>query len=215
MSNNLGLENIVSSNSLIETKHKSDNDWVITVSINSFGNFIEIKQVEDYLTSVIMIGDKLLCRYTCKEYIYILDVEVYNIKFASRSIVLKANEIKTVKNIRKHHRYEVYLSSSYCVDGTIGENYSIVTNISYSGLSIITRGNLNIDEIIDLSIYFPGFIFVLVKCSVKWRDKINENNLYGLQIIGLDDISQFQYSNFIKKLNRKERTLRKKGEKLL
>lgn len=215
MCKNVALENIITLHTLIETKHKNDNDWVITVILNSFGNFIEVKQVNDYLSKVLMIGDQILCRYVCEEYVYLLEVEVYNIKFATRSVVFKVGDIKTIKNTRKHKRYEVYISSSYCKDGTIGECYSVVVNASASGLTIIAGGDLNLDEQVDLSIYLPGFNFISARCIVKWHDKVENNNSYGLQIVDLDEISRYQYDNFIRKLRRKERVLRKKGGKLL
>lgn len=215
MLENLELEKLIEPCKLIETKHQSDNNWIITVILNSFGNFIEIKQVEDYLNSILMIGDRLQCKFVTNKAIYLIEAEVYNVKFASRAVVLKASDIKTIENIRKYRRYDVYLSASFSKKGTVGENYCVIVNVSAEGLSIITRSGLEMDERINIGIYFHGFHFLMAECAVKWQDKINGNNLYGLLIVDMDEITRFQYLNYIKKLQRKERTLRKKGENLL
>lgn len=199
---------------LIETKHKNGNDWVITLILNIYKNYIEVRQVEKYLTSVLMIGDKLQCKYITKDLIYLIDAEVYNIKFASSSVVLKVSNIKSLENNRTQNRYDVYLSSSFSRENSIGEYYCVTVNVSLSGLSIISKRSLELDETINVSIYFNSYNFLMVKCSVKWVDKSNDNNLYGLSIIEMDEISKSQYNNYIKKLKHKEYLLRKKGEKL-
>lgn len=215
MLESIGFERLIEQYRLIETKHISNNDWVITVVLNSYGDYIEVKQVEDYLTSVLMIGDNLQCKFITKETIYLFDAEVYNIKLVSRSIVLKVFDVKTMKNNRKHARYEVYLSSSLKMEGFMGECYCVVVNVSIGGLSIITRCKLGINDKVNLSMYINGFSFLTAECFVEWTENMNRNSLYGLSIINMDELSRIQYSNFIKKLQRKERLLRKKGEKIL
>ena len=209
------LEDFLEPGIIIETKHKNANDWVVTEIVSCFADYIELRQVEDYLTSVVMLGDKLLCRIITPKTIYIIRAEVYNVKFASRTLILKAYKLETVENTRTRNRYDVYLSSSIKKVDWIGEEYSVVVNISVSGLSLITKAKLDIDDKIQVSIYFKGFQNIIAECSIRWKGEFNENPLYGLSIDYMDEISDFKYKNFIKKVQRKEMYHRKKGKNLL
>jgi len=209
----INLENLIKPFSIIKTKHAGGNDWVTTAVINSRGQFLEVKQVDEYLESVLMIGDKLECKIVEKNLIYLMNAEVYNVKFASRSIVLLVDTIQSIKNVRKHKRYDVYLSSCFCKKGEVCDNYCVVVNVSLEGLSIITRSKLKAGDIIDLNIYFKGFQLVSFECEIRWKSKSEQNYLYGLSIKNISEKSKALYRSFIKKLQRKERLLTK--ERLL
>lgn len=209
------LNEFIEANSIIETKCPGYCNWIITAVLNVFGDFLEVRQVKEYLSCALMIGDTVCCKYVTKDYIYLLEAEVYNVKFAVKSVVFKVNDIKMIENNRKYKRYDVHISASYNKDNRTGETYCIIVNISSGGLSIVTRGSLEVGEKIFVSIYYRGFHFLIAECIVKWHDVVDANNLYGLSIVNMDELSRAQYRDFMKKLQRKERQARKKGERLI
>ena len=177
--------------------------------INVYGNFIEIEHVEGYLYSVLMIGDILDCQMVDDNYIYIMTAEVYNVKFASRSVILKIKTIDIINN-KGNKRYDVYLSGSFCKIDDIYENYCVVLNISLGGISIVTRGKLEKDDNIELVMYNKKSHIITSECVVKWVKRNDSNYYYGLSITNMDERSKSLYRNFIRILRRKEIKLCKK-----
>lgn len=210
MHGKLHLENLIKRYDLVETEHRGCNSRAMTVVLNIYGNYLEVKQVEEYFSYALMVGDELNCKYTTRESIHLLSTKVYNVKFASRSVVLKVFDIKTMENNRRSKRYDAYLCGSYGNKDTVGENYCVIANVSTRGLSIITRSTLKADDEINVSIYLSGFNFLMARCSVKWFQKLNENNMYGLAITGMDEISKAQYIAFIRKLQARENNLKRR-----
>ncbi len=210
MSESLDIEKIIKAGMLVRTKQQHSSDWVITGVINVHGNFIEIEHVEGYLYSVLMIGDILDCQMIDDKNINIMTAEVYNVKFASRSVILKIETIDIIDNKREYKRYDIYLCGSFCKLSDFYENYCVVLNVSLGGFSIITRGKLEKDDIIALAMYNKKSRIIMAECIVKWVNRKNSNYYYGLSISKMDERSKSLFRSFIRNLLRKERQLCKK-----
>jgi hypothetical protein len=201
------IENILPEKSIIKTRHPGSYDWVTTIIRKAYANCIEVEQVEDYMVKVLMIGDNLLIKYSDKEYLYTIESTVQGIKFASRTVLLAVNSIKKIKNIRYSYRYDAYLSSSLKVLEDFSEIYSVVTNLSNTGMSIITKGYMEIGEKVDMNVYLSSENIINFKCEIKWSDVIWPNNIYGVHILDIDNVNKEKFEGYIKKLERKEKRL--------
>lgn len=210
MSKPLKAENIIKAGTLVRTKQQNSSDWVVTGVLNVHGCFIEIEHVEGYLNSVLMIGDILDCQMIDEKNIYIMTAEVYNVKFASRSVILKIETIDIIDNKREYKRYDVYLSGSFRKVEDIYENYCVVLNVSLGGFSIVTRGKLEKDDVIELAMYNKKSHIITAECVIKWVSTKDSNYYYGLSISNMDERSKTLFLSFIRTLLRKERQLCKK-----
>lgn len=210
MPNMKKLKNIIEPGTMIETKHKNSSDWVLTIVLSVYENLLEIKHVDNYLVSVLMIGDILDCKIVQDNSIYLMTAEVYNVKFLSQSIVLKITELETIQNVRKHKRYDVYLCGYYSMKGDICENYCVVTNVSLGGFSIVTRSKLNKGDILELTFFTRSSKFITAVCSVQWANERDQNHFYGLSIHEIDENSIRAFQYYIRGLQRKETLLHKK-----
>lgn len=181
MSKQLIAENVIKAGMIVRTKQQNSSEWVVTGVINVYGNFIEIEHVEGYLNSVLMIGDILDCQKIDDKYIYIMTAEVYNVKFASRSVILKIKTIDIINNKREYKRYDVYLSGSFCKIDDIYENYCVVLNISLGGISIVTRGKLEKDDNIELVMYNKKSHIITSECVVRWKKETPPIIIMGFQ----------------------------------
>ncbi len=208
-----GVENLLQEKSIIKTRHPGSYDWVTTIIQKAYDNYLEIEQVEDYMSKVLMIGDNLLCKYSDEDSLYTLEATVHNIKFNTQSVVLSVNNVKKMKNARCSYRYDAYLSSSLSTKENLNELYSVVTNLSHSGMSIITKGYMEIGDKINMSIYLSGDNIISFLCEIKWSDVIWPNNMYGVQIVEISDENKAKYEEYIKKLERKEKRLLSKYNK--
>lgn len=210
MSEPLAVEDVIKAGMIVRTKHKNSSNWVVSGVLSVYGCYIEIEHVEEYLSSVLMICDILDCQMVDNENLYIMSAEVFNVKFASRSVILKIEAIDIVKNKREYKRYDVYLSGSYCKSEDIHENYCVVLDISVGGIKIVTKGKLNKGDTIELLMYNKKFSIIIAECIVKWIDEKDSNYYYGLSISYMDERSKNLYRNFIRNLRRKEIQLCKK-----
>lgn len=207
------IESLLPEKSIIKTRHPGSYDWVTTIIQKAYDNYLEVEQVEDYMAKVLMIGDNLLCKYADNECLYTLETTVHNIKFETQSVVLSVNNVKKVENMRCSYRYDAYLSSSLKSEETIGELYSVVTNLSYSGMSIITKGFMKIGEQINMNIYLSGNNIISFRCEIKWCDVMWPNNLYGVEIVEIDESNRIKFEEYLKKLEIKEKRLLSKYKK--
>lgn len=200
MKKEIRLEKIIPEYSTIEIKQKDQNVWVKSIVLNVHGKFIEVKQIEQFLSSAVMAGDTLQCMVIDEKNIYLMDSTVYNIKLITGSIVLEVHDLKTLANERKHKRYNALLSATFHEAGKLKEHYSVVLNISLSGLCIITNCELKQGDIIEVSINNPDTTLIYLQCVVKWSVDQGQKKLYGLSIEDIDEKNKFLLTDLIDKL---------------
>lgn len=200
MKKEIRLEKIIPEYSTIEIKQKDQNVWVKSIVLNVHGKFIEVKQIEQFLSSAVMAGDTLQCMVIDEKNIYLMDSTVYNIKLITGSIVLEVHDLKTLANERKHKRYNALLSATFHEAGKLKEYYSVVLNISLFGLCIITNCELKQGDIIEVSINNPDTTLIYLQCVVKWSVDQGQKKLYGLSIEDIDEKNKFLLTDLIDKL---------------
>jgi len=205
MKKEIRLEKIIPEFAAVEIKQKDQTVWAKSIVLNVHGGFIEVKQIEQFLSSAIMAGDILQCMIVDENSIYLMETSVYNIKLISGSIVLKINDFKKINNERKDKRYNVLLSATFSEVGKMKECYSVVLNISMSGLCIITNCQLKQDDIIEVCINNPHSNLIFAQCTVKWLLNRGAKKVYGLAITHIDDTNKFFLSGLINELEISER----------
>lgn len=204
------LQSIITPGTVIKTKHKNSNDWVFTIVISAYENLLEIRHVEEYLVSVVMIGDILECKIAVENTFYLLTAEVYNVKFVSRTVVLKITDFESMQNTRRYKRYDTYLCGNYSMKGDYCDHYCVMINASLGGFYIVTRGKLNVGDTIELMLYHKKTIFLFTECVVQRVNEKDQNYFYGLSIVGVHEKSIKPFRNFIRSVQRKETMLHKK-----
>lgn len=199
--------------SIVETKMKNEKNWAKTVALNVHNDYLEVSQIEEYVSGALMIGDTLECRVVSNDSIIVMDTLVYNIKLLSNSIVLKILNAQEFENLRKHERYEISCSATFRKKDEMGEKYSVVNNVSLSGLSIITRDQLSKDDTIEINIKCPAGCFVSAECIVMWVTQSEQSYFCGLLISYMDEVNKVIYKNLLRKLQKEEKKVKKKLEK--
>jgi hypothetical protein len=205
MKKEIRLEKMIPEFATIEIKQKDQTVWAKSIVLNVHGGFIEVKQIEQFLSSAIMAEDILQCMIVDENSIYLMEGKVYNIKLISGSIVLKIYDFKSITNERKYKRYNALLSATFSEVGSLKEHYSVVLNISISGLSIITNCELKENDIIEVNINTLNSNLIYVRCSVKWLLNRGPKKVYGLSITHIDDKNKFLLSGLIDELEMTER----------
>jgi len=131
MPRDIHIDKILDLYTIVETKMKNRKNWGKTVVLNVHNEFLEVAQIEEYVSDALMAGDPLECRVVTNDCIILMDTVVYNIKLVSSSIVLKIINVQKLDNVRKHKRYEVNLSGSFHKSDDMHEKYIIVIQEGY------------------------------------------------------------------------------------
>ncbi|MGI6623248.1 MAG: PilZ domain-containing protein [Acetivibrionales bacterium] len=210
MSQKLRFDEILDLYTIVETKMKNKKNWEKTVVLNIHNDYLEVCQIEEYVTFALMIGDTLECRVVTNDSIILMSTLVYNIKLVSNSIVLKILKVEKYDNARKHRRYEVTCSGTFRKIDDIGEKYTIVNNVSLCGMSIITRDKLHKGDNIEVNIKYSNDCFVTAECTVMWVTQSEQNYFCGLSITYMDESNKEIYRSLIKKLQSKEQRKKQK-----
>lgn len=205
MPQKVNLNQIVDLYAIVETKMKNSKNWEKNVVINVHNEFLEVSQLEKYITFALMIGDPLDCRVVTNDDIILMNTVVYNIKLVSNSIVLKILNIERHSNARKHKRYEVTCSGTFHRQDDISEKHMIVSNVSLSGLCMVTRDRLDKGDNFEVNIRCPKGYFISFECTVVWVTHTGQSYFCGLSITYMDEVNKAIYRSFIKKLQNKEK----------
>lgn len=204
MPERFNLEKDVGQYGLIETKQINSNMWIKTKIINVYGDFIEVLKVKEYISSVLMVGDILDCRIANNGTVIFINAEVYNIKLATRSVVLKALKMQKLQNYRKHKRYDIFIDAAFLRLGEVNEHYCVVVNLSLGGFGIVTKSSLCKGDVIELTTNYRDILHSAFQCEVRWTQGTEQYNYYGLAIVSMDDKSKSQFNGLIKRLQRLE-----------
>lgn len=207
MPRDIHIDKILDLYTIVETKMKNRKNWGKTVVLNVHNEFLEVAQIEEYVSDALMAGDPLECRVVTNDCIILMDTVVYNIKLVSSSIVLKIINVQKLDNVRKHKRYEVNLSGSFHKSDDMHEKYIIVNNVSQNGMCIITKDKLCRGDNIEVSIKCSDGCFVSLECAVLWVTRTEGNYFCGLSITYMDYRSKAIYRSLIKKLQNKEQRI--------
>lgn len=210
MSQKIHAEEIIDLYTILETKMKNEKNWLKTVVLNAHNEYIEVSQIEEYVSFALMVGDTLECRIVTSNSIILLDTVVYNIKLVSCSMVLRILNIRKYDNLRKHKRYEVSFSGTFRKIEDLGEKYTVVNNVSLSGMSITTKEQLNKGDKIEVNIKCTSS-FITIECVVMWVTQSDNSYSCGLSISYMNDINKAMHRNLIRRLQRKEQ---RKNQKL-
>ena len=207
--NNNEVQNLfISTKTKIKTRHKNTFDWVTSIILNTYKNYIEILLSEEYLKTIVLIGDIIFCEICDVGNIYTIEAEVINVKLISKTIVLRINNINKIKNFREFQRYYVSISSSISTEDSIGEKYAVIINLSESGLGMITNCNLDINNIVFLKLYFRSFQTTCnILCNIIWKRTFENNFLYGVKIFDIDNINTIIYEELINYLSTMEKNI--------
>lgn len=202
---NIPVKNLPSIGSIIYTKHDGRFDCVTSIIKKIHNNNIEIEFVDNYFSKIIFIDDVLICKASSEDSSYILQCKVINIKVPKSSVVLKIMDYSILPNLRVSKRYDISLISTVLSNNE--ENYAAIMNVSRQGISIVTRHAMSNNGRCNLKLFLSKTLSILISCSIKWKNTVNNNNIYGLLISEITKKDNDLYNKFIDKLEENENNL--------
>lgn len=195
---------------MISTKHGTDGNWILNsiTDVDQENNLIEVLLNKEYLVSTVLKGDSIDIKVSFSDALYIAQgsVEDVVIEFPQR-ISLHVKSVRKIENRREETRFDANLSS--LIKGTEVESadFSIITNISKSGIGIVSKDNFPIGVNIFIDIFIDENTILKLK-GVSVRKKARGNNIeYGVVTTPVDDYNERILNKLLGDLEEKERLM--------
>ncbi|NLL04221.1 MAG: PilZ domain-containing protein [Clostridiaceae bacterium] len=202
---------IFAKGTLINIKHPRVFEGMLNTIVDYKDDFLYVKLTEPFIKGSVLIGDKVRCQILSRDYEYIAYGEVYHIDISSPGIV-KILNTKTYRyhNIRRDKRYLVNFPTNVFERPGSSAVYSIIKNISLSGMAIVC--NHKFQTLIDVDLKFStnvvGSKYIELKANIIRESPSEGYNEYGLMIRDMDETNKQEFLSLIDRLeNRKVRLI--------
>lgn len=187
--------------STVFTQCFPNDEWISNNIKKVNGNIIEINLNDYYFRKGLMIGDFISIRFSYDENEYVLDGQVTDIDIYNEySVTVFANNINVYKNRRRHYRYYAKLGANLKVNSTEKGTYSIVTNISLSGVGLVSKADINVGSPITLDLFLSSKNIIQVNGTIVRKKALNYGYEYGVLIPNIDNEAQERLKQLLDKL---------------
>lgn len=187
--------------STVFTQCFPNDEWVPNTIKNVDENVIEMNLNDYYFRKGLMVGDFISVRFSYSENEYILDGQVIDIDIYNEySVTVFVNNINIYKNRRHHYRYYAKLGANLKIDSSEKGTYSIVTNISFSGVGIISKANINVGASVLLDLFLSSKNIIPIKGSIVRKKALNYGYEYGIAISEIEGEIQERLKDLLDKL---------------
>lgn len=187
----------------LTVRHYSEIKMFKTVATKVEGNLIFIKLSDDFIKINLLEGDPLVCGIQKENIVYTYGCTVSKIRAKNKIVELNIDNTNTSENRRQHERFPVSLYADIKINELDKNQLATIKDLSYYGVSLLTKVELNHNEIIEMNIYIEKVV-VFVKGNIVRR--INHENWieYGISMV-YDDISSLnEMKEYVKELKRKQ-----------
>lgn len=200
----LNLSSVIQSGDTIYTQCHSYDEWIPNVIVNTGDNLIKINLIDYYFKKGVMVGSFISVRYSFSEHEYVLEGEVTDIDvYDTYTISIFINNTTVYQNRRKHFRYYSRLGSNLKSSINDKGTYSILTNISYSGLAIISKAHHNIGDEVFIDLFQSSENIIPVSAQIVRKKALNYGYEYGVSFIDLSEDIKEQIKILISNLKSK------------
>jgi hypothetical protein len=157
--------------------------------------------INSYLENIIMLGSNLVIKYANEYFEYISEGVVCEIAADETPyIVLQINKSEEVINTRAFPRYDIYLASNIKPFGSPASLFSIVTNVSLSGMAFISKYEFDYSEENEIDILIPGQQKIYAKGKIIRKSVKKEYFDYSMQFTDMDDLNNNILSDYLSQL---------------
>lgn len=183
------LADFLNNDDIIKTNLEKSSEWIQNIAYKVFSdeNEIEIAFDDRYLSSLVMVGDKMKITRTLDGFEYIIDAIITQIRIEpTRTMLLRVENINKVQNLRKDERYSVNYAVTIQSFSELDGVFGVVVNISVSGLAFVCKQNFIVGEVVRLSIMLPSSTFMIDAEVMRISDS-SVGSEYGVRFLRTDE----------------------------
>jgi hypothetical protein len=190
----------------LSIRHYSVIKILKSVALKVDGDSLFIKLTDDFAKINLMEGDPLVCGVERENVVYTYGCTVVKIRAKVKSVELNIDSKNTSENRRQHERFPVSLYADIKFKDGMKNQLATVKDLSYYGVSLLTKVELNHNEIIELDIYIDKMV-LYVKGNIVRRINHENSIEYGISMI-YDEISTLnEMKRYIRELKIKQEQL--------
>ncbi|KNY30394.1 PilZ domain-containing protein [Pseudobacteroides cellulosolvens] len=160
----------------------------------SGGQVLAIHIMKEFADCMLFEGDTVAIAFRSGDNIYTTSCHIINIDIDKNVMQLVVENEEYVINHRAFERFPVSLYSSVVLRNSKSEFAAVVKNISFSGLLICSKMEIESKQNIDLKLYLSN-IPVNLTAEVVWSMKNEYTFDYGLRIIHME----YSHQNVLRK----------------
>lgn len=193
----LNLGDFLKEGNKIKSRFVTDTEWtqntIFSVEIDTFDIGIKVA----YIVKNISDDDVLEFKYFYDDFEYLLrgTVEEINVNFGT--ITVRIYSIKRIKNRRTHPRFDVTICCYAIPDIRQKHTYAITNNISKGGISLQTKADMDIGQILGLNLYLSKDRIISMAVKILRKKASNSNFIYDTKIESINRKSESYFNELI------------------
>jgi len=172
----------------VGTRLGSNLAWYGNIICKSDGNQVHLALIRQYLENVLSSGTSISLKHMNEYFVYLFEGIVCDISAHYPGyITVRITNAEEIINTRLSPRYDVYIAADLRYDRDDTANFSVVTDISFGGLSFVCNHKFDCDDELEVTIYLPSKKIVHAKGKII--KKTAKNNLidYSMQFVELNE----------------------------
>lgn len=196
------LTKVVRINSPAELKHFRMFEFINGYILDRTDKDIVLRVKDVIKEPLFFPEDQVVINYSHKKELYVMSGAisyVYGISPLKLNIFI--NGIEKFKDLRKHQRYYVSLTSTIKISGYVTPIFAVVNNISSGGVKVCCKDILTFDDIIDVEVILDRTNKLNFNGKIVRISKIKDYYEYGIEIIGLSESNLKCLYHYMKWLN--------------
>ena len=200
----LMLNKIISKGSLIKTSH-SNSPWITNVVLNVYDNTIQIELKEGHIESLIFVGDKIKGKFSVNNLEYLFEGIVQSIDMSNLCVFeILIEKINAFENTRGSDRYDTHIISKMNVSKN-APIYAIVTSISPSGISLLSKCDFPLDGESYIEVFINRGCILSFDGKVMRKTPSCHGFEYGIKITNIDEENNSILSDLLNHLKMQDR----------
>lgn len=192
---------------ILSTKPKNGK-WVLNsvLGLDEQNNYLEIGLRQEYADSLLMPGEKMEIIASIEGFFYNAMATVLDIIIASspQRVKIKVESISKIENKREEKRYRVHMHATLKGEEISVPEASIVSDISSSGIGLISRQNLTTGSQVFIDISINEEELLTLKCKVVRKSAKGYNIEYGLKTSAVDKENRNILNKLLDKLDERD-----------
>lgn len=182
---NIELNKVLSPGTLIRTKHPNS-QWISSVAQNVYNNYIQINLTKDYVENLVLVGDEIKGKFFGSDVEYLFEGKIDSIDITNLSLLtICVEKINMFEDMRGYNRYDTHMISKVSISGN-PPVYCIVTNVSSSGISLLTKCDFPLDIEAYIELFINSGKFLSFNGKIMRKSASESGFEHGIKISEID-----------------------------
>jgi hypothetical protein len=195
---NSAVKKILKEGLVISTLLESSYTWQQNVIQSINDELIYIPLLDYYLSELVLQGAGISIKCSGEYYEYIFDGIVADISIETPSfIAVKIHKVHEKINTRAFTRYDIYLPSNVKPVKEKASYFSIVTNISITGMAFSSNHDFVFGDDCSVTIRLPDNKIITATGKIKHKIPKDKLSDYGMHFMEISDTNSKILSDYI------------------